>query len=255
MTTRSKTLTIVTVVGVVGIVGIEFAKGHLVTSMGLSEHAVEKIEFGSIILLMLLVLNLVFHFSSATAEEVVEQVDARLNSQRPEGGQLTMLSSSALYRELVGAVESARHRVCNTYLGSIPPDVSNLPEKQAYFRNLLRDAKKKKTVEFRRIVMLSEANRAWVKQLIKDYSGLTNVSIAVYRGAPENLTSLSVQVIDNNALFIIHAAARPPGQLRDMMIKDKAAVAIFSDYYESLWKLCDVALEKGKVNSDLVNSL
>ena len=243
---KARTLTWTTVIGVVALVAMESLKGILAHNLRVSEHTLVRVEIGAVVLIILIVLNVMFHFSAAQAEDSVHQVRAQLSSLRASTGKLSVLSSVELYRELVQAANSARHRIYTTYLGATPPFDSNLPEKQEYFKAVLRIAKQKKNIAIRRIIRLTAANLDWIETLLKEYDNLRNVSIAVYYQREDSLEPLSIQLFDEDKLLIVHAAGRPPGQPRDLMVSDLAVVPLFDDYYEVLWRRSTPILDRGR---------
>jgi hypothetical protein len=245
--TRSRAVLLVTVAGVVLLVVLEASKeaiGHL---LHLDDGSVVRAEVGGVLLLVLLIINLMFHLSAAQAEESVDQVTSQLSLLR-SGGRLSVLTSTELYRELVEAASVARHRVYNTYLGHAPPPASNLPEKADYFKVLAKLARRRKGVSFRRIVLLTEATAKWIAGLMDEYAGMRNVSLAVYRKGDGLLPPLSIQLFDDNKVFVVHAAARPPGQPRDIMITDPVVVSLLDDYYKEVWELSEVVLDSGSAD-------
>lgn len=256
---RHHALTLVTVVGVVVLVVLESSKEHVANLLHLGEGAMPRVEIGGVVFIFLLVLNLVFHLSSAQAEESVSQVSAQLSSLRASTGRLSVLTNTELYLELVQAANEVRHRVYNTYLGEIPPPGSNLSEKQDYFKMLTKMAKKKKNITFRRIALLTKANADWVQKLAAEYEGLSNMSLAVFRRPSGSPQPLSLQLFDNSKVFIVHAAARPPGQPRDILVTDPIVVSLLDDYYDDLWALSEVVVAEGRVHEiklrDLIKNL
>lgn len=252
---KRRALTIVTLIGVVLIVSLEFAKGILSELFSLSHELLLRIEIGSIVLLILIVLNLLFHFSAAQAEEAVGEVTSQLSLLRATGGRLAVLSSSELYKELVQAANSSRHRIYSSYLGPIPPSASNLLEKHEYFKMVTKLSRKKRGVLFRRIILLTKANYEWINSLMKEYTGQSNVSLAVYVTQAGTVRPLSVQLFDDAKAFIIHAAVRPPGQPRDIELSDPIVVSLLDDYYDELWANSHVILDSGRPDSALVQRL
>jgi hypothetical protein len=252
---RARAITTVTVVGVASLVLLELLKGWLAKQFGLHEEVLVRIEVGGVTLLILIVINLVFHLSTAQAEETVAEIAAQISSMRGSEGHSAALSSSTLYRELVTAAEGAQHRVYSAYLGTDPPAESNLPEKQKYFEALRRLAKKKRRTAFRRIVLLTGANMPWIDRLTREYEGYANVSIAIYRHPEGAALPLSIQLFDDARLFMVHAAARPPGQPRDIMINDRVIVSILNDYYEYLWRVSELVLESGRIQTATLEAL
>lgn len=243
---REKHITTITVIGVLLIVLLEFFKGQLVHSLSMSEEIVVRIEIGAIFLLLLIVINLVFHFTAAQTEETVFNIKAILDNIPFTSGGVVVLNSSQLYLHLIHSTRAAKHRVYNTYFGHIPPEQSNLPAKGDYFEAMTKIAKTKSSLEFRRIVLLTEANKEWIREMVNEFENHKNISIRVYQSPDNRIRPLSIQLYDDQEAYLIHLVDRPPGQPRDIVIKESVAVSILNQYYEDFWNASNPVLDCGK---------
>src|ERR1019366_5850119 len=97
-----------------------------------------------------------------------------------------------------------------------------------------------------RIVLFSDSNRPWSREMERQYAGLANVSLAVYRRPEHAAQPLSIQLFDQERVFIVRAGARPPGQPRDITVNDSIVVSLFDDYYSELWNQADVIVDSGR---------
>lgn len=266
---RKRLVTGISTFGLALLASFEIARGYLET-LGLKEEAAVRIEVGSAVVLVIAIQALIFHLSSAQAEEytgafdsqterlrmiseAVGGVDARLDRMQAVVGRLDVLSREEVYTELVHAAEKAEARVYNTYLGITPPNETSPVEKRDYFRDLAQLARRKDNVEFRRVVLMTSANAPWIRKLVTEYEGLANVSMAIYCKPHSALLPLSLQFFDADKVFIMHAK-RPPWQPRDIVIADPTVVTLLDDYYEELWALSHVVLDSGRTDHEKLNS-
>ena len=224
----------------------EVIKGYFAERFAWNEALVIRIEVGSVLALILLVLNLLFHFSAAQADEMSGTLNDTLVSFRSASGSLSVVTNAQLYAELSHASRASRHRIYTMYLGMVPPADSSLPEKLDYFAEILKLPKQKRQVVFRRIVLFSDSNRPWIREMARQYAGLANVSLAVYRRPEHAAQPLSIQLFDQERVFIVRAGARPPGQPRDIIVNDSIVVSLFDDYYSELWNQADVIVDSGR---------
>jgi hypothetical protein len=249
-------LALITILGVSLLVGTELLSSKLESSFGLSDEVVTKIEIAILAFFVLLVANLVFHFSALQTEKVVTHfetsVDALRGSLAPH---VTLLNDSQLYRELGAAATDARSRVYNCYFGLVPPSQSVKKDKLKYFERINKLVQQKPRVEFRRIILLTEENLSWAQELVDELGGEANFNLAVYGAGEGTPGLLSVQLYDDERVFLIHAGIKPSEQPRDILVSEPQVALLFDDYFESLWRASTVVIHLGQANDQAVSGL
>jgi hypothetical protein len=239
----------ITVVGVGGLVLIERMPESL---PGIGKG---RLEIGVLTLTVLLVMNLVFHFSAIQAEAMLHHMRSfEQELSRSRDIRMTVLTEADKYRQMLRAAESAQHRFYVCYFRESPPGKIP-PEKEAYYKRIRKISKAKPHVAFRRIVLFTPANFPWILRLIEEHRGQVNQSLAVYFSQLDSLRPLSVQLVDSSQATIANPDVKAPGQDRDIAIWAPELVPLLDNYYENVWRASRVVVQDGKVDERLVSSL
>jgi hypothetical protein len=179
---KKASLLLITVAGVIVLVLIEFLSSKTRDFLHISENTVIRVEIGTVVLVILVVANLVFHFCAILTEDVatqiktlgialavdksslegvtaqLEQVAEQLKSvgvalavdRSSLPGKVVLLSSFEVYEVLSAHAEAANLRIYNSYFGRRPPSQSLNKAKRRYFDRISRLQMQNKEVEYRR---------------------------------------------------------------------------------------------------------
>lgn len=150
-------------------------------------------------------------------------------------------------------VKRALNNVDITHLGLQPPRVRNSQAESDYFSDLRRISKSTNAT-IRRVERYSKDKKDWIDRLAKEFSGLPNVSLAVYQDPFDTPmpAAMSVCRIDDRYAWLIAVAEHDStGNYRDLMLTGKESVDLIKRYFqERLWSRSVVVVERGKICSD-----
>lgn len=197
--------------------------------------------------LMTLAASLLFVKEFSDIKALRQSVIAQL-----PGVELRRLTADEFYDEFRVAVKSALQNVNICYFAPYPPEQVSTPDQSAYYRDLVKTIRQKKTVHFRRIIRDSATNKRWVGDLVKNLKNRKNAYIAVLH---EDLTetipmplALSVQIIDGERTWLVALKTHErEGRYRDVFIRSRDFAEAMTDYYERLWAQSVVVLQNGQL--------
>lgn len=140
--------------------------------------------------------------------------------------------------------------------------IKNIPERQKYYRNIERIAKKNQNISIKRIygLPIDEQTRKdkleWIKNDLEKIKKCPNYQIRIFdwRKFNEIPTPLSIQIIDENFVGLVNlgnASLGVDGGGEDICIKDKNIVQHLSLYYETVWSKCDILKNGEEINYKL----
>jgi hypothetical protein len=245
---RRQIVSLVSLLGAVILILMEAFAKQLEDLLSLSAAGRIRLEIGVLTATLLVILNIMFHLSVAQAEETTEQMrliqESMLTTMRSLEGRIVMLTSDDLYRELRISAECARSRIYTSYMGETPPTGTTVRSKKLYFELMTKLPKRNAHVICRRMIAGTSANAPWISSLVEEYRGVRNVSIAVYE-PPARFPSLSMLFFDDDSLYIVNVASRPPGQYRDIKIFSRDVANIMDALYERMWLAATVLLDAG----------
>ncbi|QDV34873.1 hypothetical protein ElP_27700 [Tautonia plasticadhaerens] len=188
------------------------------------------------------------------ALEAVKSDDFRENLKRLVGIiQVKKLSSEDFYREFYHAASKAKHVVNISYLAPDPPGKHDHQYKKDYYKNLQTLICRNSKVTFRRIIRRTDENYAWACELLREFEGRANASIALINESDStaNPAALSVQVIDSRfAWFVAVKDHDQYGDWRDIFVENEQLAEAMGIYYERLWDRSDELLRCGKLTAE-----
>lgn len=155
-------------------------------------------------------------------------------------------------------VRRATNNVDITNLGLLPPRTKNSPAESEYFSDL-RKIYKSTMATIRRVERYSNEKKEWINQLAKNFEGISNISLAVYKD-PFDTTmpaAMSVCRIDDRCAWLIAVAEHEStGSVRDLMLTGKDSVDLIRRYFqERLWSRSILILDRGKLCDDWESKL
>lgn len=178
-------------------------------------------------------------------DKLAEKFDRAFNKTGALGRVLAARVSTAVpvherhfYTLWSSQVRTAQHTVDVCHLGPTPPRSRHGESEANYFENLgtlIRSTH----AHVRRVERLSPAKNAWIRKLMKDFEGVENFSLVVYRDESDEelLRALSVSRIDDSYAWLVAVAEHESTTgYRDLLITGEKAVALMSEYFSTrLW--------------------
>jgi len=155
-----------------------------------------------------------------------------------------------MYNRIFQSSSIANNRIYTCYFHTHPP-ADSPKEKKDYFNNILQLEKKKISVLVRRIVLFSNFNFPWIRQLVELHNNFPNYSLSIFYIKRDDIKPLSVQLYDNSEIFLMYPITLQPGKQRDILIQSppQLMIDLFSSYYQELWDSSDIIIDMGKINS------
>jgi hypothetical protein len=240
---------LITLVGLVLILIVDVFLPAIVHSLSLNSSLAERLERALTTLIILTVLNVVFHLNSVAADHTVATVSDLASDLRreltPVQDRVRILDSSTFYSSLAGACLRATHAVDLSYFRPLPPHGSPTRAKTAAYEDIEKLIATRADLRIRLLVNGSSDNRAWVANVGRSASGSPNVSIGFLGLSVPPDTLLSAQVCDGETTYLDHVALRRPGVGRDLLVLSSEASAIFAEYYDRLWEMRERFLDHG----------
>jgi hypothetical protein len=156
----------------------------------------------------------------------------------------------ARFKKVIGNATVGVHI---THLDTLPPNRPRKTEANDYYSSIAEIVKSRPRVSFRRVERFSTEKKEWIEELVNDYTGVDNFSLAVLLlESRERYTGLvSVQIVDDHQTALVavaeHYSSIGP---RDVWISDKSCTSLWTSYYENiLWRPAAKVLENGRLNT------
>lgn len=147
-------------------------------------------------------------------------------------------------------VAEAQRNIDVAHLGPRPPQNRHGEEEAAYFTamaTLYRNSR----AQICRVERLTPEKREWITGLVRDFSGVTNFSLRVYRdpSKEEMPLALSISRVDDRCAWIVAVAEQESrNNVRDLLITGRDAVALLANYFQKrLWEEGIPIIDHGKV--------
>lgn len=150
-------------------------------------------------------------------------------------------------------VKRAKNNVDITHLGPRPPQIRHGQSEGEYFADL-KTIYNNSNALIRRVERHSDEKMEWISKLAKEFSGLNNVSFAVYKDPfkTEMPAALSVCRVDDNYAWLIAVAEHEStGNYRDIMLTGADNVDLIKRYFQDrLWNRSVVVVNRGVFNAN-----
>lgn len=245
--------------GVVLIVSLDILWPWLVSSFHLPEERISHYDSLLTTIVVLVVINLVYHFSFIQTESTIGTIrntahalELRLS---PLGSHATPMPSDMYYVRLLEAIGSARGRVNLSFFGDRPPDGSPTASKRLLFGQLHTMWSQHTDIRYKLLVIPSPSTSGWIAQLAASCQGFRHVSIGLLRMPVDALPPISTQVIDDHHVFIDHLVPRRPDGFRDLALTGSITTSLFHDYYSARWQTADILLDHGVLSPTVASTL
>jgi hypothetical protein len=165
------------------------------------------------------------------------------------------VKDKTFYSDFKHAAENAEHVVKICYFAPYPPEEYSSKDRKKYYANMLDLMKKRPNTDFKRIVRRTEKNDPWIRELMDELKGRSNIHISLLdRDLPSSFEmplALSVQVIDDLKVWLVATASHESeGRFRDIYIENAELAAAISDYYDRLWNLSVKVLDRGVITTE-----
>lgn len=155
-------------------------------------------------------------------------------------------------------VQTAVNNVDVTHLGRRPPQMNHGRSEKAHFADL-RSCYRASKAQIRRVERLTKEKLCWIEQLVSDFKGLGNVSLALYADPSDGdmPAALSVCRVDDTYGWIIAMAEHEStSKYRDLMLTGAEGIDLIRRYFqERLWNRSIVILDHGEEAPDWKNKL
>ncbi len=161
------------------------------------------------------------------------------------------LRDDRFHDEFQVAARHAESQVWITNLAPSPDYFANRPRKR-YLSALARDIKNMPSVRFRRLVRDTQDNQPWIAEMLKKFSGSSNIDIAMIEdsGDDEHPLAMSVQIIDDSDCWLVALSGHErTGPHRDVHVRDPGFAALASRYYDRLWNKATLLMQNGTVTA------
>lgn len=163
------------------------------------------------------------------------------------------LSRKDLYIKLGQRVKKAKQRVWLTYLAKKPPTASsysNYDTKITYLK-FLNESIIDNNKAFKRIILLTEENKSWIKDIVRTGKDKNRFSLAILIDR-DNIPRVPFQILDDVNLVLLGKVPAESVVKRDVIIESKDVIQTYEVYFDRLWKSnnCIQIVENGIVNTE-----
>jgi hypothetical protein len=207
---------------------------------------------GANLALVAILLTLRIQLEGDATQNAVSKIEKAFNELRTSRSELKALLDSDFYARFTAELREARVGVAITHLDTRPPTLRNGTPGELYYSELSKVIKGSKAT-FRRVERLSPEKIAWIEQLMQEYRGVRNFSLAVIRPVEKDrkLPHVSVQLIDSHTSVLVAVAEHEGTQgPRDIWLHDDASTRLWQRYYDDiLWRPSTKLVENGKVDN------
>jgi hypothetical protein len=145
-------------------------------------------------------------------------------------------------------IATAQNNIDVTHLGPRPPQNRHGNEESKYFSDM-KKLYMESSAQIRRVERLTPDKISWIQKLVKDFEGVSNFSLGVYRDPFEGEmpAALSVCRIDDRYAWIVAMAEHEStANYRDLLITGREGVDMVRRYFQDrLWNRSIVILDHG----------
>jgi hypothetical protein len=175
------------------------------------------------------------------------QVLEDLKKQHLEG---RWKKAPAFYQEFAAGIKLATDYVDIAYMAAYPPLETADEERRRYYAELPGLIRRRKEINFRRVVRDSKRNRAWIVQMLNEMKNSRNFALAVVKDdeAYEDSLVMSVQIIDGDSTWLVALESHEPkGGHRDLFLKGRIVAEGLRTYYDRVWGRGDILMKNGNL--------
>ncbi len=163
------------------------------------------------------------------------------------------LDRDDIYKYMKSSITKAEKKVNLMYFGSKPPKAYLSAKNKTEYIDSLDKIIKDKNKTVIRIILLTKANKKWIKSIVDKYEGNETFSLYVLSNQA-NLPLISVQVIDNRKAILMNFDKSIDTDFgRDLVIKSEKFMNIFSTYYGAVINKSHKILLNGKKDATNYN--
>lgn len=159
------------------------------------------------------------------------------------------------YLDFLNEMRKAKRTVCISYFAPYPPDTTNHQDRAEYYRKIKKIIKGNPKVHFRRLIRYTDKNKPWIKELLRDFSGVPNFDLAVIRDLEDaNVKlsyALSAQIIDSQKCWLVAIESHEnQNAYRDVYLEGSAISESMQGYYARLWNLSEELIVSGVLTQE-----
>jgi hypothetical protein len=155
------------------------------------------------------------------------------------------------YTRFGAEIGKAHVGVAMTHLDTHPPNRPPKTDAATYYASLRKVVRSSPEVRFRRAERASAQKREWLEELVSNFRGIPNFSLAVLLepSGKRRLATVSVQLIDDlHAVLVAVAEHDSYSGPRDAWITDRDAASLWKEYYEAnIWGPSVKVIENGQL--------
>lgn len=156
------------------------------------------------------------------------------------------------YDRFAVSVRSAIRRVDISYLHNKSPYSSQDSRKRGYYDEMVNIIKKRKAVNYKRLIRAVPDNVNWIDKMMKDFKGVANFSLAcILDQCPEeeSVEAVSVQLIDDNVTYLVSVGEQKQRRdPRDVYVESEEFNVLWTRYYQRLWEKSELIIDEGNIN-------
>lgn len=190
-------------------------------------------------------------YDSNRNSEALERVAEIL----PRISRVTPIRENNFYDAFKARLVEAKHSVNLSYMNNQHPLNPASRDRKEYYEWLFKYMRRNEAIRFQRLDRGHPALREWIERVIKEMTGHSNFSYAIWlddRPHHSALEIISIQIIDDDCAFLVAVGrqAAPTG-FRDLHIESRDFAEAWSAYYQRLWsdsERCIIVIERGSVN-------
>ena len=202
------------------------------------------------------------YLSYLSAEFYIHFEEVKAFLENPLKGINSMSSISHLDEDLFFArfktilKYEAKIHVRMSYMHDAPPKPYNKTSQEEYRKAIKEIVEKKEKVRFEYVILLSDANKEWIKERINEFKGLKNYNLHVYENNSNMIPPISIQCIDMKYVFLLALESEKRIiQERDVLIKDEKLVDKFNHYHTRILKNSISIITDGDLEEDNIKRL
>lgn len=157
-----------------------------------------------------------------------------------------LVDKLGLYTTMLSFTKNAKIRVDMMYLNDVPPSQLDPSIERDQFYTGLNEVIREGSIPVKRIVLLTEENKAWIKQYAKKHNNKKNFSLYLVKDKP--MPPVSIQVIDNRYVILIsifrHALS---GVKKHLIFESPNLALVFQSHYNAVLDKSIAIVENGHI--------
>jgi hypothetical protein len=156
------------------------------------------------------------------------------------------VDKTGLYNGMLAFVKDAKIRIDLMYLNDVPPSqLDPCPERDQFYSGL-NDVIYAGSIPVKRVVLLTEDNKQWIKQYARKHNNKKNFSLYIVKDKP--MPPVSIQIIDNRFVILIsifrHALS---GVKKHLIFESPNLALVFQSHYSAVLDKSIAIVENGRV--------